>query len=238
MKQLRRFGFATALLCVTSLLIVAFIILFSNYGCSQNDKSKNDTQDKPLVVNEKANELKSGMRKLWEDHVTWTRNVILCLVDDLPGTDQAVKRLLQNQVDIGNAIKPYYGEDAGNKLTDLLTPHITIAAEVVKAAKAGNTTALDEANKRWYANANEIAGFLSEANPEWDLAHMKMMMDDHLKLTTDEAVQRIKKNYEADAAAYDKVHDEILKMSDMLADGIIKQFPEKFSTPGANTALK
>jgi hypothetical protein len=229
MKQVRRFGFVTALLCVTALLIAAFMVLFSNYGCTPNDKSKKDSPDKTSVVSEPAGELKTNMRKLWEDHVTWTRNVILCLVDDLPGADQAVKRLLQNQVDIGNAIKPYYGEDAGKKLTDLLTPHITIAAEVVKAAKAGNTAALDSANKRWYANADEISSFLSKANPNWPLDDMKMMMNDHLKLTTDEAVQRIKKDYDADAAAYDKVHEEILKMSDMLADGIAKQFPDKFN---------
>lgn len=240
MKQVKRFGFATALLCVTALLIAAFMVLFSNAGCSPNDKSKKDSADKTSIsiVSGPAGELKTNMRKLWEDHITWTRNVILCLVDDLPGADQAVKRLLQNQVDIGNAIKPYYGEDAGKKLTDLLTPHITIAAEVVKAAKAGNTAALDDANKRWQENADQISAFLSNANPAWDLEQMKMMMNDHLKLTTDEAVQRIKKNYDADAVAYDKVHEEILKMSDMLADGIVKQFPEKFNDPGAKTALK
>lgn len=178
--------------------------------------------------------LKTNMRQLWEEHVTWTRNVILCIVDELPGTDQAVKRLLQNQVDIGNAIKPYYGEEAGKKLTALLTPHITISAEVVKAAKAGNTAALDEANKRWYANADEISEFLNKANPNWKLTEMKMMMNDHLKLTTDEAVQRIKKDYDADVIAYDKVHLEILQMSDMLADGIVKQFPEKFKSGSTN----
>lgn len=178
--------------------------------------------------------LKTNMRQLWEEHVTWTRNVILCIVDELPGTDQAVKRLLQNQVDIGNAIKPYYGEEAGKKLTALLTPHITISAEVVKAAKAGNTAALDEANKRWYANADEISEFLNKANPNWKLTEMKMMMNDHLKLTTDEAVQRIKKDYDADVIAYDKVHLEILQMSDMLADGIVKQFPEKFKSGSIN----
>src|SRR6185436_3603038 len=233
MKQVKRFGFATALLCVTTLLIAAFMVLFSNSGCSSTDTTKKDSTGTSVrkdsmdnnsvsIVNGPADQLKDNMRKLWEDHVTWTRNVILCLVDDLPGADQATKRLLQNQVDIGNAIKPYYGDDAGKKLTDLLTPHITIAAEVVKAAKAGNTAALDDANKRWQANADEISAFLSNANPAWDLGHMQMMMNDHLKLTTDEAVQRIKKNYDADVAAYDKVHDEILKMSDMLADGIVK----------------
>lgn len=169
--------------------------------------------------------LKTNMRKLWADHVVWTRNVILCLVDGLPGTDQAVKRLLQNQVDIGNAIKPYYGEEAGKKLTVLLYEHINIAAEVIKSAKAGNTPALDEANKRWYANADEISEFLCKANPNWKLADMKMMMRRHLKITTDETVQRIKKDYDADVISFDKIHNEILIMADILADGIAKQFP-------------
>lgn len=177
-----------------------------------------------------AGTMKTDMHKLWEDHITWTRNVILCLVDEVPGTDQAVKRLMQNQVDIGNAIKPYYGDDAGNKLTELLKAHIAISSDVVKAAKAGNKTALDEANKKWYANADQISEFLSMANPNWALADMKMMMNDHLRLTTDEAVQRINKDYEADVVAYDRVHEEILKMSDMLANGIVKQFPDKFKS--------
>jgi hypothetical protein len=173
-------------------------------------------------------QLKEAMDKLWEDHVTWTRNVICCIVDNLPGTDQAVARLLKNQEDIGNAIKPYYGEEAGKKLTSLLKPHITIAAEVVKAAKANNKTALDDANKRWQANADEISAFLSKANPAWKEADMKKMMDEHLKLTTDEAVARIKKDYDADIKAYDKVHEEILEMADMLSKGIVTQFPDKF----------
>jgi len=216
----------------TFVLTTLFAVSILLSGCNSPSTENTDIEKLAMVEAEfyaKA-ELKLSMRKLWEDHVMWTRNVIFCLVDRLPGKDQAVNRLLQNQVDLGNAIKPYYGEEAGKKLTDLLYPHITIAAEVVNAAKAGNTTALDEANKRWYANADEISEFLSKANPNWEFEEMKMMMREHLKLTTDEAVQRIKKDYDADVIAYDKVNDAILKMSDMLADGIVKQFPEKFIT--------
>ncbi len=208
------------IICATILLSV---ILISSPGFSQM-KMKNQKN----ISSESAATLKANMRQLWEEHIGWTRNVILCIVDGLPGTDQAVNRLLKNQVDIGNAIKPYYGDEAGKKLTELLYPHITIAAEVVTAAKDGNTAALDEANKKWIANANEIAEFLSGANPNLPLAEMKSMMNEHLKLTTDEAVQRIKKDYDADVLAYDNVHKEILEMSDMLAEGIIKQFPDKF----------
>ncbi len=230
MKRLTKFNFATGLQ-MTAILI---LFLFGYPGCTSNDGSKETSAESTSMVSEmpmaenKSHELKIAMNKLWEDHVTWTRNVILCLVDGLPGTDQAVKRLMQNQTDIGNAIKPYYGDEGGNKLTELLKMHITISADVVNAAKANNKTALDSSNKKWTANADEISAFLSKANPFWPIADMQMMMHDHLKLTTDEAVQRIKKNYDADVVAYDKVHDEILKMSAMLADGIIKQFPEKF----------
>jgi hypothetical protein len=213
---------ATPLFSAIALLIVLSI--------SSPSFGQMKMENKKAVSTSNTATLKTNMRKLWEDHITWTRNVILCLVDGLPGTDQAVKRLLQNQVDIGNAIKPYYGEAAGNKLTELLKDHIIISAEVVNSAKAGNTSALDVANKKWYANADEISEFLCKANPKWALADMKIMMNDHLKLTTNEAVQRIKKNYDADVVAYDKVHDEILKMSDMLAEGIVKQFPQKFKT--------
>ncbi|HEV8273785.1 MAG TPA: hypothetical protein VGQ04_20875 [Chitinophagaceae bacterium] len=176
----------------------------------------------------KSEKLRMAMHKLWEDHIVWTRNVILNIMDDLPGTDQAVNRLLQNQDDIGNAVKPFYGEAGGKELTRLLREHITTAADLLKAAKTGNNSAFDGANKKWFANADEISGFLSKANPNWKLDDMKKMMNDHLTLTTNEAVARLKKDYAADVKAYDKVHEEILMMADMLTDGIIKQFPGKF----------
>jgi hypothetical protein len=176
----------------------------------------------------KSEQLRMAMHKLWEDHIVWTRNVILNIMDDLPGTEQAVNRLLSNQDDIGNAVKPFYGEAGGKELTRLLKEHITIAADLLKAAKTGNNSAFDAANKKWFTNADEISDFLSKANPNWKLNDMKKMMHDHLTLTTDEAVARLKKDYAADVKAYDKVHDEILMMADMLTDGIIKQFPGKF----------
>ena len=176
----------------------------------------------------KSEQLRMAMHKLWEDHIVWTRNVILNIMDDLPGTEQAVNRLLSNQDDIGNAVKPFYGEAGGKELTRLLREHIATAADLLKAAKTGNNSAFDAANKKWSANADEISDFLSKANPNWKLNDMKKMMHDHLTLTTDEAVARLKKDYAADVKAYDKVHDEILMMADMLTDGIIKQFPGKF----------
>ncbi|HLF57120.1 MAG TPA: hypothetical protein VI942_09775 [Thermoanaerobaculia bacterium] len=176
-----------------------------------------------------ANKLRADMRKLWEDHVTWTRVYIISAVADLEDQKAAAGRLLENQVDIGDAIKPIYGDAAGTKLTALLEDHIKIATEVIAAAKAGDAVKKEDAGNRWYHNADDVATFLSGANPEyWPASEMKKMMRDHLDLTTAEVVARIQKNWSADVAAYDKVHDAILMMADMLSEGIIRQHPDKF----------
>ena len=173
--------------------------------------------------------LHDAMRKLWEDHITWTRVFIISAVGDLPDKATATERLLQNQVDIGNAIKPYYGEAAGTKLTTLLKEHITTAAEVVAAAKENDQGKLADANKRWIANADQIADFLSSANSKnWPQAEMRSMMHEHLNLTTQEAVARLHGDWAADVKAYDAVHQQILTMADGLTMGIVNQFPEKF----------
>jgi len=173
------------------------------------------------------------MRKLWEDHITWTRLAIVDLAAGGPGTNETVARLLQNQVDIGNAIKPFYGEQAGMQLTALLKTHIVQAANIILDAKAGNTAGVNENLTAWYSNANDIAAFLSGANPlNWPLETMKQLMKTHLDLTLKEATAYLDGNYSLSVSAYEEVHQEILMMADFLSTGIILQFPMKFTGLG------
>ena len=137
--------------------------------------------------------------------------------------------MLKNQDDIGDAIKPYYGSDAGKQLTKLLRDHITIATEVVTAAKGGNKDQLDQAQKKWSANGKDIAAFLSGANPNWHKGELEEMLQKHLDLTSGEVVGRLKKDWAADIKSYDKVHAHMLMFADMLTEGIAKQFPDKFA---------
>jgi hypothetical protein len=188
-----------------------------------------DAMHHPAALSSKAVALRMDMRKLWEDHITWTRLAIISLETGTPDTQATVARLLRNQTDIGNAIKPYYGKAAGNALTKLLREHILIAADVIAAAKAGKQGELSDAQARWTANADQIAATLHGVNPRnWKLAAMKAEMHRHLALTTNEAVARLQGNWSADVAAYDAVHRHILHMADMLSAGIIKQFPARF----------
>ena len=173
------------------------------------------------------NAFHDAMRSLWEDHIVWTRMAIISIVDDRPDQDFAVERLLRNQDDIGNAIKPFYGDAAGNELTRLLREHIVGAAELLVAAKTG--VGFEAAHEAWYANGDEIGAFLADANPNWDRAEMQTMMADHLDLTLAEVVARLGGDFDADIAAYDEIHVQILHMADMLSDGIVAQFPNGFT---------
>jgi hypothetical protein len=175
-----------------------------------------------------AGKLRQDMRKLWTDHVVWTRDYIIAAVGGHPDAPAAAARLMRNQEDIGNAVGSVYGAAAGQQLTSLLKQHISIAVDLIKAAKAGDTAAQKAADAKWQQNGVDIADFLSKANPNWPRATLVDMMRQHLSTTTDEVVARLKGDWEADVRAYDEVYRHILAMSDALSDGIIKQFPDKF----------
>ena len=173
--------------------------------------------------------LRSDMRRLWEDHITWTRLAIISLTTNAPDTQATVARLLRNQSDIGNAVKPFYGKAAGNKLTAELRRHILIAADLIAAAKEGDQAAIAREQVRWQRNANVIAAVLSSVNPRfWKLSTMKAEMQKHLALTTQEVITRLQGKWNADVAVYDRIHTHILHMADMLSTGLIKQFPARF----------
>src|SRR5688572_28730375 len=181
--------------------------------------------------------LRDSMRKLWSDHVSWTRMFIISAVHGLPDKDATTQRLLRNQDDIGAAVGQFYGKAAGDRTAALLRDHILIAADLVGAAKAGDKAKVGELNAKWRRNADDIATFLSTANPKhWPKETLRTMLHKHLEQTLAEATHRIQGNYAADAKDYDEALDHMLMVADALSDGIIHQFPQKFS--GKKTAAR
>lgn len=169
-----------------------------------------------------------GMRKLWADHVIWTREYIVSAIAGTPDAEAAAGRLLRNQEDIGNAIVPFYGAPAGKALTDLLKQHIMIAVDLIAAAKSGNDAKFKQADAAWTANAEALAGLLSGANPHWPKKDVFDLLSLHLSLTKGEAVARLQKNWKADVQAFDDIFTEINTVADTLTNGIVAQFPQKF----------
>ncbi|KZE63761.1 glycosyltransferase [Fictibacillus phosphorivorans] len=177
-----------------------------------------------------AIDLYSEQRRLWKDHVYWTRSYIVSALSGAEDQNAVLKRLLQNQTDIGNSIKPYYGDAAGNQLGKLLTEHIVIAGQLVDAIKKGDTVNAGKINKEWYRNADDIARFMSKANPNWSEKTVKEMLYVHLKFVSDEVAARLKKDYAGEIVIFDKNMNHMAMFADEITNGIMKQFPDSFRT--------
>jgi hypothetical protein len=160
--------------------------------------------------------------------VIWTREYVVAAINETPDKDAAAGRLLRNQEDIGNAVAPLYGDDAGKGLTDLLKQHILIAVDLIEAAKAGDDAKFQTEDAKWSQNVDEIATFLSGANPNWPKSDLLDLLNLHLTLTKGEVVARLQQDWEKDVEAFDDIFTEILTVADALSDGIVKQFPERY----------
>ncbi len=202
--------------------ILLVFLLFFTLLITPSQVNARDTYSKA------AEDLRMAERKLWSDHAIWTRNFIISDISNLPDKNDVLDRLLRNQDDIGASIKPYYGEEAGNALAKLLREHISLAGQVVDAAKTGNSADFDKFNKLWYENADQIAKFLSNANPKLPYEELKDMLHKHLQILTEEVTARLNSNWKGNIAAFDKGIDHLLMLADTISNGIIKQFPRKF----------
>jgi hypothetical protein len=223
----RRSSLGLAALVATASAVLALALAGGHAAQGHSDGHADTAKQRGLSTQRLA--LHDEMRRLWEDHITWTRLFIVSASAELPDTQASTQRLLRNQQDIGDAIKPFYGRAAGERLTSLLQEHILVAADLVAAAKAGDQGAVERHNGAWYRNAQEIGDFLHKANPShWPRREMRSMMREHLDLTLTEAVAHLERRHRADIRAYDRIHRQILAMADMLSDGIAAQFPNRF----------
>lgn len=204
-------------------------IISQNVTNSQSGLDQTQSLGGILADQKSQTNFKADMRKLWEDHIIWTRGFITSNLAGLGDINAITNRLLQNQDDIGNALKPYYGNDTGNQFSNLLKIHTNITAEILKGTKEGKTS-VSTAEKEWYANADQIAIFLAKVNPpNWHEQSTKDMLHQYLALTKQDVVERLDGNWTGDIMTFDEIHNQTLEMADDLSNGIIAQFPQEFT---------
>jgi hypothetical protein len=224
-------GRGRAVLVLTGLAAasaVALLLMLGASGRGATDTAHHSIATARAAVPAKQVALRQEMRAVWEEHVWWTRLAIVDFAAGSPSLPATEARLLHNQADIGRIVAKFYGAPAGRQLTALLREHILIAVDVLVAAKSGDLTAIADAQRRWVVNADRIAKFLAAANPAWSRTEMRSMMQRHLGFTTAEAVAQLQGKYAASVRHFDRVEVQARQMADMLAVGIIRQFPARF----------
>lgn len=205
-----------------ALLLLMLILLPIRTQATENECCKNQ------ICTDKICSLKAAERKLWIEHVLWTRNYIVSDLSSLEDKAPVLERLLKNQQDIGESIKPFFGEEAAKELTDLLKEHIALGGQVIDAAKNNNKPDLEKYNKLWYENADKISNYLSSINPKYSNKVLKDMLYKHLQFVTDQVTSYLSKDWETHIDAYDKGQEHMINFADILVDGIVKQFPKEF----------
>jgi hypothetical protein len=218
-----------ALAAIVAVAAISAAFAVTTSGAHTHPTAAHEHGSQPAALTARQAAFHDEMRQLWEDHVTWTRLAIVSFAAGLPDLEATESRLLRNQTDIGDAIKPYYGQAAGNRLTALLRAHILGAVTLLQAAKAGDNTQVTTASTAWYDNGNQTADLLHDANPSsWSRTATRSMMKAHLDQTLKEAQDRLQGLFAADVRDYDPVHRHILDMADTLSAGIVRQFPQRF----------
>lgn len=188
----------------------------------------NPMQNSCVCISKSEDKLSKAFRTLWEQHVLWTRLLIISIATNLPDEKVTTKRLLRNPGEMAKLIEPFYGTEISKEFEKLFTDHLVLAAELVKAAKAGNSRAAADVEHRWYVNADQIAAFLNSINPYWPEETFRAMLHEHLALTKNEAVFRLHKDYSSDISTFDRIEQQALEMADAFTEGLVMQFPQYF----------
>lgn len=174
---------------------------------------------------------------LWCQHVDYTRNAIISILGGLEDIDAVTARLMKNQEDIGNAIAPYYGEEAAASVIQLLKQHIAAVIDIVKHIKDSSSAVELEAALQ--TNADSIATFLDAADPDnWPKDVVLGLLKKHIECTFREATSRFAKDWAADFAAYEECKGNIEKLAYAMAGGILNKFPETFVMQYSSKTIK
>ncbi len=210
----RTWNLATAILALT--LVVPPLALAQTSGSS-------------TALTAKAVDLRLALRSLWADHIFWVRNVVLTTkLGDKDAAKAAEEAVVENAKSIADAVVPFYGKSAGEHLFTLLAGHYGAIKESMNAAFAGNESGMNAAMSKMEKNADEIATFLSSANPNWPKAAILSALAAHaaFHMAQIKAIQA--RDFAGEAKNWDPMKTQVYQIADVLAQGIVKQFPQKF----------
>jgi hypothetical protein len=98
----------------------------------------------------------------------------------------------------------------------------------MNATFAGNKEAMNAGVQKMNKNAEEIAAFLSSANPNWPRGALLAAVAAHVGFHMAQIEAINAKDFSSEAKTWEAMKNQVYTIADTLADGIVKQFPQKF----------
>jgi len=183
----------------------------------------------PPAIATKLADTRAALRDLWIGHVFWVRNVVDARFEgDKAAADAAERQVVANAKAIAGAIESFYGKAASEKLFGLLAGHWGAIKGYLDATLANDKAGQDAAMSKLLANANEIAAFLGGANPNWPVDTLKGLLTAHGSHHVQQIGEFKAKQWDAEAKTWAAMTHHMYVIADALADGLAKQFPDKF----------
>ncbi len=203
---------------------ILFITTVNFTGCAYGQTVPVNSNSEQAVS---AIDLQIKLRKLWDDQAVMTRNVMLCILDKLPGELPAIYSLVQNQDEIGEELIPYFGKENSAEFTELLYAKVNFSIEVFKAARSDSITT-KQAFLKWRESSDKISSFLKGYYSKGDANEVKLILRNNIDLTFLQMQCHVNGDIDGDKIAYEKVRIGIQQYADRLSKGMIQQFPAKF----------
>ena len=176
----------------------------------------------PGYISPAGQALYNDMRSVWGEHIMWTRQLIISIAEGLRDLGATEARLLRNPADMARVFGRYFPAATAKRIEQLFTEHLEIGGRLITAYKKGEASEASELDKRWYANADDIAAFFATIDRDYDRQMIQQMMYRHLDMTKQETAMRLAGKYEADIAAADALWKQAMDMADYFSGGIIR----------------
>jgi hypothetical protein len=177
----------------------------------------------------KAAQTSAALRDLWLGHVFWVRNVALATLThhDVAGK-AAEQQVVLNAQAIAAAIEPFYGVAAKDQLFKLLAGHYGAVKSYLAATAADDKKGQQTATQALTTNAEEIAVFLSKANPNLPKDAVNGLLLAHGGHHIQQIQELKAGNYEAEAKTWEEMKQHMYQIADAMTDALAKQFAKRF----------
>jgi hypothetical protein len=172
----------------------------------------------------------AALRELWLGHIFWVRNVSVAAIDKNElALKVAEEQAVANAKAIAASIEPFYGAAAGESFFELLAGHYGAVKAYLVATIGGDAAAQGSATQFLTSNAEEIAVFLSKANPHLPKDAVHSLLLAHSGHHIHQIQQLMDGKYAAEAQTWDDMKKHVYQIADATADALAKQFAKKFA---------